>query len=178
MCSELRITVRRDGVVRAVRWAPHLEIAGPLATLLDTRDRAGITIADVSFDRDEDDLITEVIVELLSGGDDEGRWAIVDWARLIGASRVWFDDDMIDVVPYRPRKLETRCTGCRLHLVDGSDSLWEWVREQGFFPCVCPVCGADLPQWTPVRPRRRAGRARNLQEGRYVRGVWLTPSEH
>lgn len=156
MTPELRVTVRRDGIVRAVRWAPHLEIAGPLATLLDTRDRAGVTIADVSFGRDEDDdEIEEIVVDLLAGGDDEARAALVRWGRLVGAARIWFDDDMVELVPVRPHRMETRCGACRLRLVDGSDGLWAWVREQGFFPCVCPICGADLPQWWPVRQRQR-----------------------
>jgi hypothetical protein len=162
---DLRATIRRDGVVRAVRWYPWLEIVGSSATLLDSRDRAGVTIADLRFIRGEPehelDLdcsirrrpggpVIEVIVEYLCGGGDEARAALVAWAGLVGIGRVWFSHDVVDVEPIPPGKVEVRCSSCRGRLVDSAASFWAFVRRNGHFPTSCPLCGSDLPQWHPV----------------------------
>ena len=180
MQPDLRATIRRDGVVRAVRWAPYLEVCGPAATLLESRDRAGVTIADLAFLKDEtdvdtddpdfdepefwepseDETISEVLVTFLCGGDEHAKQAIVDWAALVGLSRVWFPDDVRDVAPAEQGKVEVRCTGCCGRLVDGFPRFWEFVRRNRFFPMSCPLCGADVPQWHPSARKhaRRPGR--------------------
>lgn len=174
---DLRVTIRRDGVVRAVRWCHSLEISGPSATLLDSRDRAGVTIADLTFVRAEPELghgpefdldgllgcgpagpVTEVVVDYLCGGGEDARAALVAWAGLVGIGRIWFPNAVEDVEPIPPGKVEVRCSGCRGRLVDGVASFWAFVRRNGHFPTSCPLCGADLPQWQPVRAR--AARAR------------------
>jgi len=169
MPPDLRASIRRDGVVRAVRWAPYLDVCGPAATLLESRDRAGITIADLTFLHGETDVeadasyldelepweqpegqpISEVTVTFLCGGDATAREAILDWAALVGLSRVWFPDDVRDIEPAPQGKVQVRCSGCRGRLVDGFPSFWEFVRRNRFFPLSCPLCGADMPQWQP-----------------------------
>ncbi|MGI8729639.1 MAG: hypothetical protein ACR2LK_06540 [Solirubrobacteraceae bacterium] len=59
---DLRATVRRDGSIRIVDWAPWLATAGPVNTLLEARGRAGVGIADLTIIRDEDHVALEAVV--------------------------------------------------------------------------------------------------------------------
>ncbi len=195
MPPDLRATVRRDRIVRAVHWGPHLKIRGPLATLLDARGRAGVTVVDLTHLHEGDDPtvemtaaeefeafisetgdeeysieddtlkpITDLIVEVVCLGSQEGLDAIVEWAELAGYKRVWLPGKLVelDPDPAPQGQLHTRCTGCRGRLVEAAESLTSFSRVYGFFPLVCPLCGCDMPQWTPVpdrtAPARRAAR--------------------
>lgn len=147
---DFRATVRRDGIVRLVHWAPTLVAGGPLHTLLDARGRAGIGIADLMVIRDDNLVATEVIVDFRCGGLPEHRQALREWAAQVGYRRAWFDGEIIDLEPSPGGAAQTRCSGCRARLVDAGPSFWEFVRHHGAFPTGCVLCGSVLPQWTPV----------------------------
>jgi hypothetical protein len=149
---DFRATVQRSGSVRLVPWAPWLRSTGPVYTLIAARERAGIAIADLTVVRDDEGVASEVIVEFHSGGSDMHRAALCDWACAVGYRRVWFGDEVVDLEPAPGGMVTTRCTGCGQRFVDGrSGHFWHTVRCSGYFPPVCSLCGADLPQWTPVR---------------------------
>jgi hypothetical protein len=157
---DLRATVQRSGAVRVVPWGPWLNSNGPAYTLIAARDRAGITIADLRIIRDDEGAAREVIVEFHSGGGDTHRAALSDWAQAVGYRRVWFDDEIIDLEPGAGGPVTTRCTGCGQRFVEGrSGHFWQHVRHSGAFPTFCPLCGSDLPQWTPGS-RANAGEAK------------------
>jgi hypothetical protein len=151
-CPDFRGTVQRSGAVRLVPWAPWLRSTGPVYTLMAARDRAGIAIADLTVVRDDEGVASEVIVEFHSGGSDMHRAALCDWACAVGYGRVWFEGEVVDLEPVPGGTVSTCCTGCGQRFVDGrSGHFWHTVRCCGFFPPVCSLCGADLPQWTPMR---------------------------
>ena len=168
MQPELRVTVRRDGLVRAVSWHPGLVAWGPSATLLHGRTAAGVTIADAEIvradiddDDDEDEFsedgpVIELVLDVLAGGDEDALEAIVEWAARIGYERVWLPTGVVDLDGIAPEgSMQTRCTACHVRLVDGGRAFWGWVRTRGHYPTMCCLCGGDLPQWRPVRARRR-----------------------
>ena len=147
-----RAAVQRSGAIRLVPWWPWLKSNGPAYTLMGDRDKAGITIADLRVIRDDQGAAREVIVELHTGGGDTHRAALCDWAQTVGYRRVWFDDEVIDLEPSAGGPVTTRCTGCGQRFADGHGvHFWRRVRHSGAFPMTCPLCGADLPQWTPDR---------------------------
>jgi hypothetical protein len=128
--------------------------------MFEARDRAGVTIVDAEIirrqepDLDEDGPVVELVLDVLCGGEDLDP--IVDWAALVGYERVWLPDGIVHLEGWDPGlRVETRCTGCRNRLVDGSRDFWAWVHSRGYFPMMCLLCGADLPQWEPVRERAR-----------------------
>lgn len=49
-------------------------------------------------------------------------------------------------------RASTRYTGCRAPQADSHPEFWEMVRRLDHFPMGCPICGADIPQWTVPRP--------------------------
>jgi hypothetical protein len=149
---DFRATLRPRGPVRLVEWGPWLAAGGPLHTLLDARAQAGIAIADFTVIRDSDGTARELIIEFLAGDSPQHRATISTWAAGVGYSRVWFPGDVADLDPVPGGPAETRCTGCRVRLVDSDASFWEFVRHHGAFPATCVLCGSDLPQWRPVRP--------------------------
>jgi hypothetical protein len=151
-CPDFRATVQRSGTVRLVPWGPWLRSTGPVYTLMTARDRAGIGIADLHVIRDDEGVASEVIVEFHSGGSDMHRAALCDWAGAVGYGRVWFDGEVVNLESAPGGAVTTRCTGCGQRFVDGRDAhFWHTVRCSGLFPTVCSLCGADLPQWTPMR---------------------------
>jgi hypothetical protein len=165
---DFRATVRRSGAVRIVYWGGWLSSSGPIFTLIDSRARAGVGIADLKVVRDHDGLAAEVIVDFLSGGGADHRGALCRWAAATGYSRAWFDGEVLDLTPSPGGLVQTRCTGCGQRFVDGrSGHFWDQVRRAGVFPASCGVCGSDLPQWTPVersegaRATSRFGAARH-----------------
>jgi len=149
---DFRATVRRDGTIRLVNWAPWFAAGGPLHTLLDARGRAGV--ADLTIVRDEDYVAVELIVDFRCGDSPDHRHALSEWAARVGYQRVWFDGEIVDLEPSPGGAAQTRCTGCRARLVDADPSFWEFVRHRGAFPTSCVLCGSDLPQWTPAGQTR------------------------
>jgi hypothetical protein len=156
---DFRATVQRSGVIRLVHWGPWLQSTGPAYTLMAAHDRAGIAIADLRVVRDDEETAREVIVQFHSGGNDIHRAALIDWARAVGYTRVWFDGEFLELEPAAGGLVTTRCTGCSQQFVDGrSLRFWHHVRCSGAFPVVCSMCGSDLPQWRPMR-RATSGQA-------------------
>ena len=148
---DFRVTLRRDGVVRLVDWGPWLTTGGPLHTLLDARGRAGVFIADLTVVRDDDGAAAELVVDVRCGNRPAQREALVQWATHVGYRRLWMDGEVVELAPTPGGRAETRCSGCRVRLVDADVSFWEFVRQRGAFPTSCCLCGADLPQWTVAR---------------------------
>jgi hypothetical protein len=148
---DFRATLRRDGLVRLVDWGPWLAAGGPLHTLLDARGRAGVGIADLTVVRDDEGAAIELVVDFRCGDRPAHRQALAAWATSVGYRRLWMDGDVVELAPAPGGRAETRCSGCRVRLVDADASFWDFARRRGAFPNVCCLCGADLPQWTVVR---------------------------
>ena len=152
---DFRVTLRRDGVVRLVDWGPWLATGGPLHTLLDARGRAGVCIADLTVVRDDEGAAIELIVDLRCGDRPAHRSALAAWAATVGYQRLWMGGEVVELAPAPGGRAETRCSGCRVRLVDADVSFWDFVRRRGAFPSACCLCGADLPQWTLARQTPR-----------------------
>ena len=148
---DFRVTLRRDGLVRLVDWGPWLTAGGPLHTLLDARGRAGVCIADLTVVRDDDGAATELVVDVHCGDRPAHRQTLVEWAATVGYRRLWMDGEVAELTPTPGGRAQTRCSGCRVRLVDADVSFWDFVRQRGAFPTSCCLCGADLPQWTLAR---------------------------
>jgi hypothetical protein len=145
-----------EGQIRLVGSALNLgEADEPLGTMFDEVERAGVTIADLSDSGDADsDAGLELTVTLLAEGDPEAEEALVEWAALIGYRHVWFPDRVVVVDPGPPfgRKARGRCPSCRHEWTGRGRKFWLTVRQRRAFPVICPLCGADLPQWQLDRP--------------------------
>src|SRR5947208_2555735 len=86
---DFRATVQAAGAVRLVYWGPWLQSTGPAYTLLASRERAGVGIADLRMLRDDAGLAAELIVQFHAGGGDAHRRALCEWASSAGYQRVW-----------------------------------------------------------------------------------------
>jgi len=60
---DLRASIRRDGILRAVCWSPNLELCGPSATLLEGVERGGVL-----FTQEDKAVRVQVAVSGLSEG--------------------------------------------------------------------------------------------------------------
>jgi len=139
-----------------------------LFTLLHARARAGVAIADLTVIRDDGGVAAELIVDVRCGASPGSRQALCAWAARVGYRRAWLDAEVVELEPIPGGVAHTRCSGCRVRLVDADASFWAFVRHRGAFPSTCVLCGADLPQWTPARQthpdRRDPHRAKTLEE--------------
>lgn len=146
-----------DGRLTVLLWWPGLPRGGPMRSLLDERDRDGVTIADLTVIGQVPQR--EVIVRFLANGERRcAERALVRWAEQTGHRRIWFSDRVLDLDPGGVvSPATTTCSNCRAEWRDGDDRFWISVRRDGYFPNICPLCGGDLPQWhTRRRPRRTA----------------------
>jgi hypothetical protein len=150
MEPDFRVTLLPNGTVRLVCWHPGLCTGGALQTLIHARGRAGIGIADLERSG-EDDAGRELTAVFLAGDTPAARAALTGWAADAGYARLWLPDAVVELEPVPAGPRQTRCTACRVRLVDAAPSLWDYVRDAGHFPLACPLCGGDLPQWTPTR---------------------------
>jgi hypothetical protein len=155
-----RLTIRRNGQIRATPWAPWMANHGPMYVLLEQRGRRGVTLADLTVLRDDAGIASEVIVEFLSEGAPDHRPRLLEWAAFVGYRRVWFPEEVVDVEPVPGGQAETRCACCGARIVDETPALWQYVRGRGAFPTACIICGAELPQWWPVSRRDASWRGR------------------
>ena len=148
---DFRVTVQSAGAVRLVHWGPWLQSTRPAYTLLAARERARVAIADLQVLRDGEGLASEVIVQFHAGGGEAHRGALSAWARGVGYQRVWFEGEVVELLPAPGGMVRTRCTGCGQRFIDGRSSwFWNNVRRSGTFPVACSLCGSHMPQWTPV----------------------------
>lgn len=145
------MTLRRDGVVRLVNWGRGLPPEGHCTRFSMPEGGAGVCIADLAVVRDGDCAATELVVDVRCGDRPAHRQALVDWAATVGYRRLWMDGEVAEMTPTPGGRAQTRCSGCRVRLVDSDVSFWNFVRQHGAFPSSCCLCGADLPQWTVVR---------------------------
>jgi len=143
---DYRLTLRGRTVL-AIDWGPWLVDGGPMTTMLRARGRAGVGIADVTILRDDEDVATEAVVRFLAGDSPKSRAAVTRWATDVGYRRLWLPGDVIELPGPTEGEAETRCNGCGVVLCDDGPEFWDHVRSSGRFPGMCPLCGADLPQW-------------------------------
>jgi hypothetical protein len=72
------------------------------------------------------------------------------WAAAVGHTRVWLPDGVLEVatdsVPVGAARVT--CPTCGSRWSDAEESFFAMVREHGFFPPACWVCGGSLPEWT------------------------------
>jgi hypothetical protein len=158
---DFRATVTRRGVM-LLPWSPWLATGGPLGSLVRARGSRGVTLADVSVVRDDDDGVArEAIVDVIAGGGGAAREALIRWASSAGYERVWLPGEVVDTDPQRfvGGVAQTRCRNCGGSFADRRPEFWLSVRRDGHFPSACPICGGDLAQWSvaerqkdPYRP--------------------------
>lgn len=145
---DLRLTVGRRRALHAAPFGPWLADTGPSRAHLAARSRGGVTIADVHIVRDEEGNAAEAIVAVRAADRPERRAAIVRWAGDVGYARVWVGDDLVELEPSAVGHAGVRCPTCRAEWEDDSPEFWAAVLHDGFFPTICTVCGATMPQWT------------------------------
>jgi hypothetical protein len=133
-----RVTIR-DDVLTLNRWRPGLlDVVEP---------PPGVALADVT-------LLSpgELLVEWVAGG--SAPEALLAWAELVGYSRVWLPDQVVDfpdsLVPVGEAEVE--CPTCGITWTDCSPDFWAGVRRYRYFPGSCLACNGSLPEWQlPVR---------------------------
>jgi hypothetical protein len=139
--------------VTVICWGPHL-MAGPaMRALLRERERAGVTVADLSVDGSAPGR--EVVVRYLArGGGAAAERVLARWAASTGHARIWFPDKVIALsAPKRFGSVHTTCSNCGVEWRESDPEFWAGVQEAGTFPSFCLLCGGDLPQWRRVRAR-------------------------
>ncbi len=154
---DFRATVA-NGRLTVVRWYPQLMAPwGPATAHFAARERAGVAVADLTVIREPESLLELVVRFLSTGGRTDARAAIIRWASTLGYARVWFPDDVVDLVGTAvppAGEASTRCSSCDARWHDGAPEFWLHVRAMGNFPICCPLCGADMPQWV-LGPSRK-----------------------
>lgn len=163
MDPDFRATIRRDGLVRLVAWHPGLATWGPLTASLEARGRAGVTIADITIEHeqdldsedDSDEVVGEAFVTYITAPTRIADAALTEWAELVGYRDLWLPGGIHRLHSAAGGQVMTRCTGCRARHSDAHPEFWAMIRRCGYFPLYCPLCGADLPQWTAVRAPSR-----------------------
>lgn len=89
----------------------------------------------------------EILVEWINGEDAD---ALLEWAQLVGHTRVWLPDRLVDLeltlVP--EGRAEVECPTCGAHWSEGEPRFWANVRRWGYFPSFCLGCGGSLPEWS------------------------------
>jgi hypothetical protein len=107
-----------------------------------------------------------VAVRFLANDRPAARRALKRWAARTGYERIWFRDEVCDLEPPRglDRELGTTCPCCGLEITDSGQDLVSYVHEAGHFPLNCFICGAFVPQWTPVRDTYAADDAGRYDE--------------
>jgi hypothetical protein len=143
---DYRATVVWDRVT-VIPWMRALVCSGPMTSMLLERERAGVTIADLTRCGGPD--ARELTVRVLArGGGRRAERVLVRWAATAGYERLWLPDRVVDLAPATGgRDAATRCTNCGADYREGTPEFWSAVRDLGMFPGWCPLCGGDMPQW-------------------------------
>jgi hypothetical protein len=103
-------------------------------------------------------------VDFLAGDRADHRETLLAWAATVGYRRAWLAGEVVELEPRAGGTAETVCTGCRARLTDSDPGFWLMVRRSGRFPCLCPLCGSDVPQWTTRADMSDHGRAQRPTE--------------
>jgi hypothetical protein len=153
-----RATIRGRRLM-LTHWAPWLVRYGPSGRFLIERERAGVTIADLTVHGEDDDEVS-VRFFALGTGREQAEEVLIEWATRVGYRRIWLPDRLVTTEPEPLRTASVRCRTCSATWQDSSPEFWMAVKRGGMFPHWCPVCGCELPQWKvrPSRRRRRAGK--------------------
>jgi hypothetical protein len=137
-----RATIR-DGSLTLNSWAPDLfrSVDAPQGTVL-----ADLTALSPG----------ELLVEWVGGG--EAADAVLAWARLVGYTRVWLPDDVVDFEDtlVALAEAEVECPTCGMCWANSSPDFWATVRRSGYFPPTCPACNGSLPEWGFAEPAVRS----------------------
>jgi hypothetical protein len=139
-----------------IHWSPYLAIGPAQRSLLRERERAGVTVADLTTSGDPPRR--ELVVRFLArGGGARAERTLASWAAATGHSRLWLPDRVVPLSPpERFDQARTTCSNCGVEWREGDPEFWANVQQSGSFPTYCLLCGGDLPQWT----LSRRGRAR------------------
>src|SRR3954471_18876070 len=81
--------------VTVIPWMPALVCCGPMAGLLRERERAGVTIADLTRVNDRE-LVARVLAR---GGARRAENALVRWAGAAGYTRLWLPSRVVELDP-------------------------------------------------------------------------------
>lgn len=139
-----------------LHWMAQMPACGPTRAMVERRGADGVSVVDLFVSGDWPER--EVIVGFQAVG--ERRTAervLTRWARATGYRRIWFADRVEELEELPPiGRARTRCNACKASWSDQGPDFWCTVCMSGHFPTMCPLCGGDLPQWTPVERRRNA----------------------
>ncbi len=139
------------GRLTIAAWHPQLLLPrGPKAVPFRACEYRGVAIAELTIIRDPAEPL-ELIVSFLTAGEQAGvRDTILRWATALGYAGVWLGDELIEIVEEIVSQTElawTQCLWCGTCWEEHKREFWSVVRDVGFFPMTCPLCGCDLPQW-------------------------------
>lgn len=152
-----------------LHWMSQMPASGPTRALVEARGADGVSIVDLYADGEWPDR--EVIVSFQADGNRRRAERVLSrWARTTGYRRIWFPDRVEDCGGSTALvRAATTCSACAAPWADDGAQFWQMVRQCGFFPMMCPICGGDLPQWTVRRrpdrgahERRAGGRSRSV----------------
>lgn len=153
----VRATIR-GGRITLNGWTPWLITGGPSRVHLDRAVRAGVVFADLT-PLAPGELGIEWVPE--EAATPEAERALLRWAAVVGHARVWLPDRVEDLAPVAPAgRARVTCPTCTSRFRDSGRRFWEGIRETGWFPGGCPVCGGSLPEWSvsvPVAEPAREG---------------------
>lgn len=131
-------------------WTPTLATRGPVGNHFRQCAAAGVAIADVTLTRSAGGEL-ESIVRFLTHGDQANvEDTLIAWARLAGHRRIWLEDRVVETGVELPEAgvLGVTCATCAARWEEHHHEFHTFVRSQGIFPSVCPLCGGVLPQWS------------------------------
>ncbi len=155
-----RATIR-NGQLVLLGWEPSLPTWGPRGAPMLDRAAGDVLIADLTV-VDDGHGGRDVLVQMLRP---PGEWeehfeVLIEWARTTGHTRVWLDEQVVELGSSTGLggTVATTCDRCGSTWSENDMEFWGHVERLGYFPYACPVCSADMPQWAPVsetgRPRR------------------------
>ena len=131
-------------------WTPTLAQGGPVGNHFRERAAAGVAIADVTLTRSAGGELEGIVRFLTHGDQDDAEQTLIAWARLAGQGRIWLEDRVVETGVELPEAgvLGVTCVTCGARWEEHNHEFHTYVRSQGVFPSVCPLCGGVLPQWS------------------------------
>ena len=122
----------------------------------DDRTAAGVSILELGETQAQDGGWDLTAGFLADGRREVAERRLLRWAGLVGYSRVWLPDRLVEP-PERPPVNSTAtvgCTACGHRWHGRGRRFWQMVWSERIFPNVCPLCGVTLAQWSVQTPRR------------------------